>query len=154
MNRSSSPRGEDADILVVEDNPGDVRLLEEAFHDASLANTLHVVTDGDEALDFVYQREEYADAPVPDLTLLDWNLPTVGGEEVLEAMKSDSSLSHIPIIVLTGSEAETDIITSYNNQANAYVTKPVDGDAFIAVVQSLEQFWLSVVRLPPHVDGE
>ena len=154
MSGTASPLGGDADILVVEDNPGDVRLLEEAFHDASISNTLHVVTDGDEALDFVNQRGEYADAPRPDLVLLDWNLPTTGGEAVLKAMKSDSSLKQIPVIVLTGSEAETDVITSYNEQANAYVTKPVDGDAFIDVVQSLEQFWLSVVRLPPHADEE
>ena len=152
MERSTALSGQDADILLVEDNPGDVRLLEETFQDGSISNTLHVVTDGDEALDFVYQREEYAGAPRPDLVLLDWNLPTTSGEEVLEAMKGDSSLSTIPVIVLTGSEAEQDIIESYNNQANAYVTKPVESDAFIDVVRSLERFWLSVVHLPSHPD--
>ena len=153
MNRShSAPK--DADILLVEDNIGDIRLIEETFHDASISNTLHVVTDGDEALDFVTQRNEYADAPRPDIVLLDWNLPTTSGEAVLNTMKGDSSLRSIPVIVLTGSEAEQNVITSYNEQANAYVTKPVDPDAFIEVVRSLKQFWLSVVHLPPERDDQ
>lgn len=154
MERTTTQAGRDADILLVEDNQGDVRLLEEAFHDASISNTLHVVTDGGEALDFVYQREEYTAAPVPDLVLLDWNLPDMSGEEVLKELKSDPALSHIPVIVLTGSDGERDIVTSYNEQANAYVTKPVEADEFFEVVRSLEQFWLSVVHLPPHTDEE
>lgn len=154
MNSSSSTTRRDADILLVEDNPGDARLLKEGFHDASISNTLHVVTDGDEALDFLYQRAEYANAPRPDLVLLDWNLPRTSGEEVLEEMNADPSLDQIPVIVLTGSDAQEDIITSYSNQANAYVTKPVDTDEFIDTVRSLEEFWLSVVHLPPPTDEE
>ncbi|WP_224270799.1 response regulator [Haloprofundus salinisoli] len=154
MGRSGLPPGEDIIILLVEDNQGDVRLLEEAFHDASIANTLYIVNDGDEALDFVKQRNEYADVARPDLILLDWKLPTLSGEEVLKEIKSNSSLEQIPVIVLTGSEAQTDIITSYNNQANAYVPKPVDPDEFIDVIRTLENFWLSVVRFPTHTDED
>ena len=150
----SQSSSRDADILLVEDNTGDIRLVEETFHDAAISNTLHVVTEGDEALDFVTQRNEYADAPRPDIVLLDWNLPTTSGEEVLSTMKRDSSLCSIPVIVLTGSEAEQNVTTSYNEQANAFVTKPVDPDAFIEVVRSLEQFWLSVVRLPSGHDDQ
>ena len=154
MGKSVSPTGHDVTVLVVEDNPGDVRLLEEAFHDASISNALHVVDDGDEALDFLKQRETYSNATRPDLILLDWQLPGTSGEEVLKEIRSDPSLDHIPVIVLTGSEAMIDIITSYNNQANAYVPKPVDPDEFIDVVRTLENFWLSVVRFPPHTDEE
>lgn len=154
MANSSSATGQDAKILLVEDNPGDVRLIEEAFQDASISNRLYRVADGVEALDFVNQRDDYEDVPRPNLILLDWNLPRTSGEEVLEEIKCDPELSHIPVIVLTGSAAQEDIITSYNNHANAYVTKPVDTDAFLQVVRSLEAFWLSVVHFPPHTDGE
>ena len=154
MGKSASPTGHDVTVLVVEDNPGDVRLLKEAFHDASISNTLSVVDDGEEALDFLKQREAYSTATRPDLILLDWMLPGTSGEEVLKEIKSDPALDHIPVIVLTGSEAMIDIITSYNNQANAYVPKPVDPDEFIDVVRTLEDFWLSVVRFPPHTDEE
>ena len=152
MANSSSTTGQDAEILLVEDNPGDARLIEEAFQDASITNRLHRVADGVEALDFVNQREGYEDVPCPNLILLDWNLPRTSGEEVLEEIKCDPELNHIPIIVLTGSSAQEDIVTSYDNQANAYVTKPVDTDAFLQVVRSLEAFWLSVVRFPPQTD--
>lgn len=138
-----------ANLLLVEDNPGDVRLIKEAFADANLANTLHTVSDGEAALDFVYQRGEYTDAPQPDLVLLDWNLPRVEGEEVLTEIKNDSDLTHIPVVVLSGSEAQEDVIKSYSSQASAYITKPVEPDAFLDTVRLLEEFWLSVVRLPP-----
>lgn len=141
--------GRPADLLLVEDNPGDVRLVEEAFADASLTNTLHVVGDGEAALDFVHRRGEHADAPRPDLVLLDWGLPKVGGEEVLTEIKDDADLANIPVVVLSGSEAQEDVVRSYSEQANAYITKPVEPDTFIETVRSLEEFWLSVVRLPP-----
>ena len=147
---SEQRSGDPADILLVEDNPGDVRLTREAFKEGQLANTLHVVTDGVEALDFLYQRGEYADAPRPDIVLLDLNLPRKNGDEVLEEVENDPDLSRIPVIILTSSEAEEDIIKSYDHCANAYLTKPVDPDEFIDVVRSFKSFWLSVVRLPPN----
>jgi len=139
-----------ADILLVEDNPGDVRLTREAFEESQIANTLHVVTDGIEALDFLHRRKGYEDAPVPDLILLDLNLPRKNGEEVLEAVHDeDLDLSHVPVIVLTSSQAEEDVIRSYELQANAYLTKPVDPAEFIEIVRTFKEFWLEVVRLPP-----
>ena len=138
-----------AEILLVEDNPGDVRLTEEAFDEAQIANTLHVATDGVEALDFLHQRGEYADAPRPDIILLDLNLPRKNGDEVLSEIQDDPDLSCIPVIVLTSSEAEEDVERSYELHANAYLTKPVDPERFIDIVQSFQEFWLSVVRLPP-----
>lgn len=151
--RGSGP-GRDITILLVEDNPGDARLLEEEFHDAAIVNDLHLVTDGDEALDFVNRRNAHEAAPRPDLILLDWKIPKTSGEAVLREIKSDPSLAHIPVVVLTGSQAQVDIVTSYNNQANAYVPKPIDSEEFIDVVRSLEDFWLSVVHLPPCTDEE
>ena len=142
--------GEPADILLVEDNPGDVRLTQEAFKEGQITNTLHVVTDGVEALDFLYQRGEHADAPRPDIILLDLNLPRKNGDEVLEEINDDPERSRIPVIILTSSEAEEDIIKSYDHCANAYLTKPVGPEEFIDVVRSFKSFWLSVVRLPPN----
>jgi len=139
-----------ADILLVEDNPGDVRLTEEAFEEGQICNELHVVTDGVEALDFLYQRGEHGDAPQPDIVLLDLNLPRKNGDEVLEEIEDDPDLSCLPVVVLTSSTAEEDVVRSYELRANAYLTKPVDPDEFIEVVQSLQEFWLSVVRLPPE----
>lgn len=144
--------GEPVDILLVEDNPGDVRLTEEAFTDASINNDLHVVRDGQEALDFLFQVRDYESAPRPDLILLDLNLPKVDGMEVLEDVKSDPNLRRIPVIILTGSEAEEDIVESYENHSNAYLTKPIDPDEFVTLVQSFEQFWLTLVELPPDPD--
>jgi CheY-like chemotaxis protein len=139
-----------ADILLVEDNPGDIRLTREAFTESHIANGLHVVTDGVEAMEFMEQRGEHADAPRPDVVLLDLNLPRKNGEEVLAAMQDgDSDLSQIPVIVLTSSEAEEDIVKSYEQQANAYLTKPVDPAEFIETVRRFKAFWLEVVRLPP-----
>lgn len=139
-----------AQILLVEDNPGDVRLTEEAFKQGRIENDLHVVSDGNEALEFLYQRGEYADAPRPDLILLDLNLPRKDGEDVLEELKDDSELRSIPVIVLTSSRAEEDVVRSYELHANAYLTKPVDPDEFIETVRAFEKFWFSVVRLPPE----
>ena len=140
--------GEPADILLVEDNPGDVRLTKEAFREGCLANTLHVVGDGIEALDFVYRRGDYTDAPRPDIVLLDLNLPRKNGDEVLEEIKDEPDLRPIPVIVLTSSRAQEDVAKSYDLRANAYLTKPVDPDEFIDIIRSFEQFWLSIVRLP------
>lgn len=143
---------QDANLLLVEDNPGDARLIKEGLRGGHLSNTLHHVTDGAEALDFLYQRAGYENVPRPDLVLLDWNLPRTGGEEVLEEVKTDPSLANIPIIVFTSSKAQEDIITSYENQANAYITKPVDPDDFFETVQSFEKFWGQAARFPPETD--
>lgn len=140
-----------ADILLVEDNPGDIRLTREAFEENRIANNLHVVTDGVEALDFLHNRGEYTDTPRPDIILLDLNLPRKDGDELLANLNSESSdLSKIPVIVLTSSRAEEDIVQSYELQANAYMTKPVDPVEFIEIIQSFKTFWLDVVTLPPQ----
>ncbi|WP_418771364.1 response regulator [Halorientalis halophila] len=146
---SGGEPGDPADILLVEDNPGDVRLTREAFTEGGISNTLHVVTDGVEAMAFLEQRGEYADAPRPDVVLLDLNLPRKNGDEVLAEMRADEDLQYLPVIVLTSSEAEEDIVESYELQANAYLTKPVDPEQFIETVRTFKSFWLSVVRLPP-----
>lgn len=137
-----------ADILLVEDNPGDVRLTEEALKDGKIENTLHVVTDGVEAVEFLLQRAEFQDAPRPDMVLLDLNLPRKNGDEVLEEIRQHRELKTIPVIVLTGSKAQEDVVKSYELCANAYLTKPVDPMEFIEVINELERFWLSVVRVP------
>ncbi|QFU82782.1 response regulator [Natronorubrum aibiense] len=150
---NSKPFGpEPAQILLVEDNPGDVRLTKEAFKQGRIENDLYVVSDGNEALEFLYQRGEYADAPRPDLILLDLNLPRKDGEDVLEELKEHSELRSIPVIVLTSSNAEEDVVRSYELHANAYLTKPVDPDEFIETVRAFEKFWFTVVRLPPEDD--
>ena len=153
MNSTRLAQREPIDILLVEDNPGDVRLTEEAFKEGRIENTLYVVNDGVEALDFVHQRGDYAEAPRPDMILLDLNLPRKNGDEVLEELKGDDDLKCIPVVILTSSTAEEDIVKSYDLYANAYLTKPVDPDAFIEAVRSFEQFWFTVVRLPP-TDGD
>lgn len=145
------PKRESADVLLVEDNPGDVRLTREAFEANGIDVTLHVVEDGGVALDFYYRRGEYVDAPRPDLVLLDLNLPQTGGEEVLETLCDEPTLRVIPVIVLSGSENQTDVVTAYENCANAYLVKPVDPDEFIDAIHSLERFWLSAARLPDGV---
>jgi CheY-like chemotaxis protein len=136
------------DVLLVEDDPGDVLLIREAFEYNKVHNTLHVVSDGVEALDFLQRRNGHADAPRPDLVLLDLNLPRKDGREVLEEVKADPDLRTIPIVVLTTSEAEEDILRSYHLHANAYVTKPVDFDRFIEVVRLIDDFFVTVVKLP------
>ena len=144
---------DEVEVLVVEDNPGDARLLEEALHDASIAISVQVVTDGAEALDYLHQRNEFESASPPDLILLDWLLPRVNGAEVLNDVKSDPVLRQIPVVVLSSSESELDIVTSYDDRANAYVTKPVDPDEFLDLVRAIGNFWIRIARLPP-TDGE
>jgi two-component system response regulator len=136
------------DVLLVEDDPGDELMTREAFEDNKIGNTQHVVRDGEEALDFLYKRGEHTGAPRPDLILLDLNLPKYDGRQVLERIKSDPDLSHIPVVVLTTSAAEEDILRSYKLHANAYVTKPVDLEQFIAAVRQIDDFFVQVVRLP------
>jgi two-component system response regulator len=135
-------------ILLVEDSPGDVRLTQEAMRQAKVHNELHVARDGERAMAFLRKDGEYADAPTPDLILLDLNLPRKDGREVLAELKEDDSLRRIPVIVLTTSAAEGDVVASYDCHANAYITKPVEFDRFIQVVRSIETFWLSIVHLP------
>jgi len=139
---------EPIEILLVEDSPSDVDLTREALDDTKVHNNLSVVGDGVEALAFLRREGPYADAPHPDLILLDLNLPKKDGREVLAEIKSDSELRRIPVVVLTTSEAEQDIVESYNLHANCYVKKPVDLDAFIQVVRSIDNFWLAIVKLP------
>ena len=136
------------EILLAEDNPGDVMLTKKALEQGKLANNLHVTTDGVDALQFLRQEGEYEDAPRPDLVLLDLNMPRKDGEDVLEEMQADASLRRIPVVVLTSSESEEDIAKSYELNANAYLTKPVDFDGFVEIVNRMEDFWFQVVKLP------
>ena len=138
------------EILLVEDNPGDVRLTREAFKEGKVLNNLSVVEDGAEAMAFLRQQGKYADVPRPDLILLDLNLPKKDGREVLPEIKGDTNLKRIPVVILTTSKAEQDIVKTYNLHANCYVTKPVDLEQFISVVRFVQHFWLSVVKLPPE----
>ncbi len=140
--------GEPIDILLVEDNPGDVRLTREALKDGKVANTLHVVEDGEQALAFLQKKGAFADAVRPDLILLDLNLPKIDGREVLREIKNDDDLKRIPVVILTTSSAEEDVFRTYSNYANCYITKPIGFDQFISVVKSIEDFWLSIVKLP------
>jgi CheY-like chemotaxis protein len=137
------------DVLLVEDDPGDVLMTREAFEQHKVANTLHVVSDGVEAVKFLRRQEPYADAPRPGLILLDLNLPRKDGREVLADIKSDPELLDIPVVVLTTSAADEDIARSYKLHANAYVTKPVDFNRFVDVVRQIDDFFVSVVSLPP-----
>ena len=141
-----------ADFLLVEDNPGDVRLTQEALKSHKVQNNLHVVTDGEEAMLFLRRQGKYKDAPRPDVILLDLNLPKKDGREVLAEIKSDPLLKTIPVVVITSSEAEQDVIRSYDLNANCYVTKPVNFDQFVKVVQSISEFWLTIVKLPSNLD--
>jgi CheY-like chemotaxis protein len=138
------------EILLVEDNPGDVRLTREALREGKIRNNLNVVGDGVEALRYLRREGPYAESTRPDLILLDLNLPRMDGREVLEAVKADPSLRLIPVVVLTSSAAEQDIVRAYDLHANCYVSKPVDLDQFIHVVKSIEDFWFSIVKLPPE----
>jgi chemotaxis family two-component system response regulator Rcp1 len=138
------------EILLVEDNPGDVDLAREAVETGKVRNILHVVGDGEAAMAFLRRQGKYADAPRPDLLLLDLNLPKKDGREVLAEMKSDDDLKRIPVVILTTSKAEEDILKSYNLHANCYITKPIDLHQFIKVVQSIEDFWFTIVKLPPR----
>ncbi len=135
-------------ILLVEDNPADARLIDEVFKDTNVKNKLHVVKDGVEAMDFLNKMNEYFDAPQPDIILLDLNLPRKDGREVLKEVKKNEDLKSIPIVILTTSSAKEDVIKTYNNHANCYITKPVDFDQFLMVINAIEDFWLKVVKLP------
>jgi CheY-like chemotaxis protein len=141
-------RVQSIEVLLVEDDPGDELMTREAFADNKIGNKLHVAHDGEEALDFLYRRGDFADAPRVDLILLDLNLPKYDGRQVLERIRADPELTHMPVVVLTTSSAEEDIMRSYKLHANAYVTKPVDVSDFIAAVRQIDDFFVSVVRLP------
>lgn len=140
--------GKSIEILLVEDNPADVRLTQEALREGKVRNNLHVARDGVEALEVLRREGKFAGVPRPDLVLLDLNLPRKDGREVLAEIKADPELKTIPVVVLTTSSAETDILRSYSLHANCYITKPVDLEQFVSVVKSIDDFWLTVVRLP------
>ncbi|WP_297773572.1 response regulator [Mycobacterium sp.] len=144
----TTAEGRAIDILLVEDDPGDELITREAFEHNKLKNRLHVAHDGEEGLNYLYRRGEFADAPRPDLILLDLNLPKYDGRQLLEKIKSDPALAQIPVVVLTTSSAEEDILKSYKLHANAYVTKPVDLDQFMKAVRQIDEFFVQVVRLP------
>ena len=150
MPESRTDVGEPIEILMVDDSMGDVRLAQEALKEARVRNRLSVVHDGEQAMAFLRREDGYGDAPRPDLVLLDLNMPRMDGREVLAQIKGDPDLRSIPVVILTSSEAERDISGAYELQANCYITKPVDLDQFITVVRSIEDFWLAVVKLPPH----
>jgi CheY-like chemotaxis protein len=151
MNEFTSSRP--VEILLVEDNPGDARLTREALNEAKIRNNLHHAMDGVEALAFLRREGQHAEAPRPDIILLDLNLPRKDGREVLAELKADPALRPIPVVVLTTSEAEQDIVRTYELHANCYITKPVDLEKFITIVRAIEDFWLAVVRLPPAADA-
>ncbi len=141
--------GKSIDILLVEDNPGDARLAMEAMKDSKIRNTVYVVGDGVEAMEFLHNDGKFEKTPKPDLFLLDLNLPRKSGREVLAEVKSDPNLKRIPVVVLTVSRDEEDILKAYNLHANCYISKPLDFNQFIKITRSIEDFWLSIVKLPP-----
>ena len=145
---TASNTAEQIQILLVEDNEGDVGLVEEVFHEAKIRNKLNVAEDGEEAMLFLHKEGKFSNVPRPDIILLDLNLPRKDGREVLKEIKDDDDLKTIPVVVLTTSKAEEDILKSYDLHANSYITKPVDFDQFIRVIKSIEDFWLDVVKLP------
>jgi len=145
---TDSTRSSPVEILLVEDNPGDVRLTREALKEGKVYSNLHWAQDGVEALEFLRRQGKFAGAPRPDIILLDLNLPRKDGREVLFEIKNDDDLKRIPVVILTTSKAEEDVLRSYELHANCYVTKPVDLEKFIVVVQSIDRFWLTVVTLP------
>ncbi len=140
------------EVLLIEDNPGDIRLTKEAMKEAKIVNNLNVVEDGVEALDYLKKKGKYKDVNQPDLILLDLNLPKKNGREVLAELKQDVNLKQIPVVILTVSKAEEDIIKTYELHANCFITKPVDMDQFTKVVKSIDDFWFSIVKLPPNKD--
>lgn len=148
MDSSQRPAGVPIEILLVEDNPGDIRLTQEGFKECRVQNELHVVKDGVEAMDFLTQSGEHENAPRPDLILLDLNLPKMTGHEILAEIKKDGDLRSIPVIVLTTSSTHEDILASYDLQASSFITKPVEFTKFLEVLKELELYWLSVVKLP------
>ena len=142
-------RADTRDVLLVEDNLGDTRLVEEAFKEVSIDATLHAVPDGDEMLDFLYQRGDHESAPHPDLVLLDLNLPSTHGTELLKHVRDDPELRHLPVVILTSSADRDDVADCYQNNANAYLTKPTSHDEIVSLVESIEDFWFDRVQLPP-----
>lgn len=149
LRKTYTPAPAPIEILLVEDNPGDVRLTQEALAEGKICNNLYVVGDGVEALAFLHREPPFAAMPRPDLVLLDLNLPRMGGVEVLRHIKADEGLKRIPVVILTTSNAEQDIVKSYDLHANCYITKPVDFERFMQVVQQIQSFWFSIVQLPP-----
>ena len=140
--------GQPVDILLVEDNPGDARLAKEALVESKIKNNLFIVGDGEEALNFLFQQGAYINSPRPDLILLDLNLPKKDGREVLTEIKNNDNLKRIPVVILTTSSSEEDILKTYDLHANCYITKPLDLDQFVKVIKSIEDFWLTIVKLP------
>lgn len=150
MTTTSSTRQSDSrDVLLVEDNPGDTRLIQEAFREGAVDATLHAVPDGGEMMDFLFQRNGHESAPFPDLVLLDLNLPKTHGTELLEHIRAEPELSHLPVVVLTSSADRDDVEACYRKHANAYLTKPTDHEEFVSTVQAVEDFWFDRVKLPP-----
>jgi CheY-like chemotaxis protein len=141
------------EILLVEDNEGDIGLVEEVFQEAKIMNNLNIAEDGEEAMLFLHRKGKFSNVPSPDIILLDLNLPGKDGREVLKEIKEDNELKRIPVVILTTSKAEEDILKSYNLHANSYITKPVDFDQFIRVIKSIENFWLDIVKLPSKGNG-
>jgi CheY-like chemotaxis protein len=137
------------DILIIEDNEGDARLIKEVLSEGKVSNSLHVVKDGVQALEFLQRKGAYKSEQIPDLVILDLNLPKKDGREVLLEIKTDNELKKIPVVIMTTSQAEEDILKSYDLHANCYITKPIDLNQFIKVVKSIEDFWFSIVKLPP-----
>ena len=146
----SSQDGEPIEILLAEDNPGDVKLTRKALEHGDILNNLHVVEDGVETMKFLRSEGEYAETPQPDLLLLDLNMPKKDGRAVMKEMDGDPELKRIPVVVLTSSDAEEDVVRSYELNANAYLTKPVDFDGFVDIINRLEDFWFTVVKMPPR----
>ncbi len=144
-----NPNGRAVEVLLVEDNPGDVRLTREAFREGKIRNNLYVATDGVEGMAFLRREGKFADSPRPDIILLDLNLPKKNGIDVLSEIKSDEELKRIPVVILTTSVAEQDILRSYDHHANCYIVKPVDLEQFLKVIQTIEDFWVTIVKLPP-----
>lgn len=151
---SSRKIGKAVEILLIEDNPGDVRLTREALKEGKIRNNLSAVGDGVEALAFLCRQGKYSGAPRPDIILLDLNLPKKDGREVLAEIKKDPKLKRVPVVVLTTSHAEQDVLKAYNLHANCYITKPVDLNQFMKVVRSIEDFWFAIVKLPPNNGDE
>lgn len=148
-NQWDEGNGKPVEILLVEDNPGDVRLTQEALKESKINNNLCIVTDGEEALQYLRKLGPHGKASRPDLVLLDLNLPKKDGREVLREIKTDTDLRRIPVVILTTSKAEEDILKSYESHANCYITKPVDFSQFMQVVKQIENFWFTIVKLPP-----
>lgn len=150
----SQREGGSRDVLLVEDNPGDARLVQEAFKQTSHADSLHVVTNGSEALDFVHRQDDYADSPRPDVILLDWTLPKIDAVDVLDNIKTAEEFRRIPVLVLSGASTPNEIRSAYGHHANAYIEKPADPEEVERMIKQIDEFWFSVVRLPAPDESE